>query len=75
MNKKSQGVVGFVFHVIFFLIVVSIIGGTLFTLMGDTAKVTGLSGIELFVYGNFAVIFFVSAILGTMSFFYFGGGS
>jgi len=74
MNRKAQaGPVSFIFNMLFFFIMIGLIGGTLWGLIGMAADTAGLVGIEAFVFNNFAMVVFISAILGTMAFFYFSG--
>lgn len=74
MNKKAQtGPVGFIFHIGFFFIFVAIAGGTIWGLVALAADTVGLTGIEAFIMHNFAMITIISAILGMIAFFSFGG--
>jgi len=74
MNRKAQaGPVSFIFSMLFFLIFVGVIGGSLWALFGLAAESAGLTGLEAFVFNNFAMVVAISSILGTMAFFYFGG--
>lgn len=74
IKKKAQaGPVSYIFMLGFFFVVISLIGGTFWQLIGDAGTSNGLEGLELFIFHNFAMIFFISAILGTMSYFVFGG--
>lgn len=76
MNKKAQaGPVGFMFNVLFFFIMISLIGGTLWNLMGDTSRSAGLEGLEAFVYEHFNMVVLLSVILGTIGFSFTGGGN
>ena len=75
MNKKAEtGPVTFVFLMLFFFIFIGVAGGSLWALFGLASEQAGLTGIELFVYNNFAMITIFSALLGSMAYFYFGGG-
>jgi len=58
---------------IFFFLFIAIAGGTFWGLLAATSSVVGLTGIEAFIFNNFAMITILSAILGIMGFFYFGG--
>lgn len=76
MDKKAQaGPVSFVFSMLFFFIFIGVVGGTLWALIGGAASTMGLTGIEAFILNNFAMIVVLSAVLGTMAFFYLGGRS
>lgn len=73
MDRKAQGgPVSFMFNMLFFLIFIGIIGGTLWAIIGSAAIEAGLTGIEAFIYDNFAMVIILSALLGTMAFFRFG---
>lgn len=75
MNKKAQsGPVSFVFCVLFFFVFIGVAGGVLWSLFGLASTSAGLTGIEAFIYNNFAIITLFASILGTISYFYFGGG-
>lgn len=76
MNRKAQaGPVSFVFSVLFFLIFIALVGGTFWGLIGMAAETAGLTGIEAFIMNNFPAITMISALLGTMAYFYYLGGS
>lgn len=76
MNNKGQtGPVAFVFYCLFFMIVISIIGGNLWTVVAQAGTTAGLSGLELFIYNNFALITLFSFTLGIIVFYYFGGSN
>jgi len=76
INKKAQsGPVGFTFNMLFFFIFIAVAGGTLWGLIGFASVQAGLTGIEAFIFNNFAMITIISALLGTMAFFYYSGGA
>jgi hypothetical protein len=70
MNKKAQySPISFVFMIIFVLIVMGLIGGQVFGLFNLAAFTAHLSGLELFLYSNFAVWVFFGLIIYIFSFF------
>lgn len=75
MNKTAQaGPVGFIFFVIFFLILWFVwIGGWL-SEVGQTAIIqNGLTGIEAFFYANLNLWVGLALVLGIMGYMYFLG--
>jgi len=75
MNKKAQGgLVAFIVTMLFFFIFMGLMGGTLWAMIGFAGEQAGLTGIEAFIFDNFAIVVFLSAILGTMGYMYFRGG-
>lgn len=74
VNRKAQGIIGFIFVLIVFVAVYFIWLGGWVKEMGQLAISTGgLTGIEAFFFANLNIVIFIGLLLGILGFMYFMG--
>ena len=67
---KAQGTIGFVFSIVFALIVFALIGGQIMGLFSIAATFGNLTGLLLFLMKNFAVWIILGIILAVILYFW-----
>jgi len=71
MNSKAQqGSIGFVFSIVFALIVIALIGGQIFGLFNIASASGHLSGLLLFLMRNFPVWIMIGLALSVLLYFW-----
>lgn len=70
MNKKAQGPIGYVFTIIFGIIVFAMIGGQVMGLFSLAVTIGNLTGLLLFIMSNFAIWIFIGIALGVILYFW-----
>jgi hypothetical protein len=71
MNNKAQTPVGFIFSVIALIFVWFIFLGEWFTIVGNNALMTGITGVEAFFYANLNLWFWLAMVLWIVGYGYF----
>lgn len=71
-TKAQEGSIGFIFSVVFTLIVLALIGGQVLGLFTIAATLGHLSGFALFIMSNFAVWIILGLALAVVLFFWRG---
>jgi len=73
-NKAQQGIVGFIFLILVFLILFGIwLGGFVNQLTHQAVIDANLTGIEAFLYDNLSLFILLALLLGIITWFAFGG--
>lgn len=73
MQRKGQGLIGFVLIEMIFVIFWAIFLGHMISMIGDGAIAAGATGIEAFLWSNLNLFIFLFLVLVNLLVFSFGG--